>query len=81
MKGYQLETDQAEGIVDRINEVANNFAIDSAGIGDALQRSASAFNAAHTDLDKSISLIAATNTVMQDPEKVGGHNMPTFTVM
>ena len=71
MKGFQLETDEAERVVDRINEVANHFAIDTAGIGESLQRSASAFNTAHTDLDKSIALITASNTVLQDPEKVG----------
>ena len=71
MKGFQLEADEAESVVDRINEVANNYAIDTAGIGEALQRSASAFNTAHTDLDKSIALITASNTVLQDPEKVG----------
>lgn len=71
MKGFQLDADQAESVVDRINEVANNYAIDTAGIGEALQRSASAFNTAHTDLDKSIAIITASNTVLQDPEKVG----------
>lgn len=51
----------------------NNYAIDTAGIGDSLQRSAAAFNAAHTDIDKSIALITAANEVLQDPKKVGRH--------
>jgi hypothetical protein len=58
-------------IVDKFNEVANNYAIDSAGIGEALQRSAASFNAANTDLSESIALITATNAVVQNPEKVG----------
>ena len=45
--------------------------IDSAGIGEALQRSAAAFNASNTDLNSAISLITATNSVLQNPEKVG----------
>lgn len=45
--------------------------IDSAGIGEALQRSAASFNAANTDLNSSIALITATNAVIQDPERVG----------
>lgn len=49
----------------------NNFAIDTAGIGEALQRSAASFNAANTDLSKSIALITATNEVIQNPESVG----------
>lgn len=45
--------------------------IDSAGIGEALQRSAASFYAANTDLSKSIALITGTNSVLQDPDKVG----------
>lgn len=45
--------------------------IDSAGIGEALKRSAASFNAANTSLSESISLITATNAVVQDPTSVG----------
>ena len=71
LKGFQLEADQAEHIVDVFNEVSNNEAISSVGIGEALQRSAASFNAASTDLEKSVALVSATNSVLQDPEKVG----------
>ena len=71
LKGFQLEADQAEHIVDVFNEVSNNEAISSGGIGDALQRSAASFNAASTSLEKSVSLVTATNSVLQNPEKVG----------
>lgn len=71
LKGFQLEADQAEHIVDVFNEVTNNEAISSGGIGEALQRSAASFNAASTSLEKSVSLVTATNSVLQDPEKVG----------
>lgn len=71
LQGFQLTADEAESVIDKFNEVANNFAIDSAGIGEALQRSAASFNAANTDLSKSIALITATNEVVQDPDSVG----------
>ena len=71
LQGFQLDASQAESIIDKFNEVANNYAIDSAGIGEALQRSAASFNAANTDLSKSIALITATNEVVQDPDSVG----------
>ena len=35
-----MDASEAIEIVDKFNEVANNYAIDSAGIGEALQRSA-----------------------------------------
>ena len=71
LRGFKIEATEAESIIDSFNEVANNFAIDSKGIGDALQRSAASFNAANTDMNSAIALITATNTVLQDPDRVG----------
>lgn len=61
----------ATHIVDSFNEVGNNFAISSDGIGEALKRSASALKAAGNDVNESIGMITAINEVLQDPEKVG----------
>lgn len=58
-------------VIDKFNEVGNNFAISSGGIGDALQRSASSLAAANNTLDQTIALITAANTVVQDPDSVG----------
>ena len=71
LQGFQMEASEAERIIDSFNEVSNNFAISSGGIGEALKRSAAAFNVANTDLNKSIALVTATNEVIQNPEKVG----------
>jgi TP901 family phage tail tape measure protein len=49
----------------------NNYAISSAGVGNALQRSASALHTAGNTLDQSIGMIVAANDVAQDPESVG----------
>lgn len=65
LQGFQLDVSEAESIIDKFNEVANNYAIDSAGIGEALQRSAASFNAANTDLSKSIALITATMKMVE----------------
>lgn len=61
----------ALSIVDKMNEVANNYAISSGGIGEALQRSASSMAAANNSLDETIAMITAANEVAQNPEKVG----------
>ena len=71
LKGFQMQADEAEHIADVYNEVANNFAIDTAGIGEALQRSAASFNAANTSLEGAISVITTANSVVQNPEAVG----------
>ena len=63
--------DFAMDIVDKFNEVSNNFAISSGGIGEAMQRSASSLRAANNTIDESIALITAANTVVQDPVVIG----------
>lgn len=73
------DSDFALGIVDKFNEVSNNFAISSGGIGEAMQRSASSLMAANNTIDESIALITAANTVVQDPAQVG-RLMPTIKV-
>lgn len=71
LQGFQMDTDEALHIVDSFNEVANKFAIDSKGIGEALQRSASSMNAAGNTMEETIGLVTAANTVVQDPASVG----------
>ena len=71
MQAFGMEANNAMSIVDRFNEVGNNFAISSKGIGDALQRSASALYESGNTIDESIAMITAANTVVQDPDKVG----------
>ena len=71
LQGFKIDASEAEAVVDKINAVGNNYAIDTAGIGEALQRSASTFEVANTDLSSAIALITASNEVVQNPEKVG----------
>lgn len=71
MKAFDIEANDAMSIVDRFNEVGNNFAISSTGIGEAMQRSASALYEAGNTIDESIALITAANSVIQNPEQVG----------
>lgn len=71
MQAFHIPAEQVMSIVDRFNEVGNNFAISSRGVGDALLRSAAALQSANNTLDESIALATAANTIVQDPEKVG----------
>lgn len=71
LTAFGIEASEAMSIVDKFNEVGNNFAISSGGIGDALTRSASSMAAANNTLDETIALITAANTVVQDPDVVG----------
>ena len=67
----EISPDEVMQIVDKFNEVGNNYAISSEGIGEALLRSAAAMHAANNTLDETIALATAANTIVQNPETVG----------
>lgn len=71
LKAFDIEALDSMEIVDKYNEVGNTFAISSAGIGEALRRSAAALAAAGNDINESIGLVTGMNTVVQDPDVVG----------
>jgi TP901 family phage tail tape measure protein len=71
MMAYGIAADDTMSIIDRFNAVGNNFAITSAGIGEAMQRSASALKEGGNTIDESIGLITGANAVIQDPLQVG----------
>ena len=71
MMAFGIEANDTMSIIDRFNAVGNNFAITSAGIGEAMQRSASALFSAGNTIDESVALITAANSVIQNPEQVG----------
>jgi len=71
MKAFNVEADATMTIADKFNEVGNSYAITSAGIGEALKRSASSLAAAGNTLDESIALVTGANAVVQNPEVVG----------
>jgi TP901 family phage tail tape measure protein len=75
LKGFNVA--QAESVtesqkyVDIFNEIGNNYAISSAGIGEALKRSSAILNVAGNSIEESVALVTAANTAIQDPKKVG----------
>lgn len=71
MKAFDIEAEYSMNIVDIFNEVGNNFAISSEGIGVALEKSAAALAGAGNSIEESIGLITAMNAVVQNPEVVG----------
>lgn len=60
-----------QAIVDKLNKIGDEYAISTDGLATALQDSASALTTANNDMDEAAALIAAGNTVTQDPSKTG----------
>ena len=71
MKAFDVEADKSMSIIDKFNEVGNNYAISSQGVGVALQKSAAALAEGGNSLDESIGLATGMNSVVQNPEVVG----------
>ena len=75
LKGFNVaQSDvvkESERYVDIFNEVGNNYAISSAGIGEALKRSSASLFEAGNTIEESVAMITASNAVIQDEKKVG----------
>lgn len=71
MQAFGIAAEDVNSIVDKFNEVGNNYAISSQGLGEAMQRSAASLSLAGNTLDESLALVTAANEVVQDPDVVG----------
>ena len=71
MQGFGIAASDSMSIVDKFNNVSNNYASSAGNIGEIVKRSASAMAAANNDIDETIALGVAANTVVQDADVVG----------
>lgn len=71
MKAFEKEGWKSIEVVDKLNEVANNYAVSAGGLGEALKRSASSMSTANNSLDQTLALVAGANAVVQNESKVG----------
>ena len=58
-------------IINKYNEVGNNYAISTSDLADSLTRSSAALVAANNSIEEAIAMTAAANTTIQDSESVG----------
>lgn len=58
-------------IIDKLNNIGNNFSISTSELASSLQLSAGTLKVAGNSLDEAIALTVAGNQVLQDPRKVG----------
>ena len=71
IRGFGLGVADATHIVDAYNNVADHMPIATDELAASLTRSASAMHAAGNTMEETMALITATNSVVQNPEKVG----------
>lgn len=65
---FSSVTETSTALIDKYNEIGNNYAITSADIGSAMERSAAALKSAGNTVDETIGLITAGNLIQQDAD-------------
>ena len=58
-------------IIDKLNNIGNNYSISTSDLAQSLQKSAGALTTAHNTIDEAIALTVAGNQVLQSPDIVG----------
>ena len=71
LKAFNMNASESESIIDKLNEVSNNFAVSSGDLGDGLANSASALAVAGNDIDQTIALLTAGTEITQDASEMG----------
>lgn len=71
LQGFHLVADDAEKVLDVANQIANTQPVDMRDLMDGMQRSSSALFAAGNSYSEAMSMVAATNSVLQSPETTG----------
>lgn len=71
MKAFGIETENAVTVVDALNELGNRFAVSAADLGTGLTKSASAMNAAGTDMYKTLAMLTGGSEITQNAGEFG----------
>ena len=71
IRAFNMEAESGIKVVDKVNEVSNNFAVSSTNIADGMSKTSSAFASFGNDIDQTIALITAgTEILANQPGKV-----------
>lgn len=63
--------DLSMDIIDKLNNIGNNYSISTSELAESLQRSSGTLISAGNDIDKAVALTTAGNAQIQDPDSVG----------
>lgn len=80
MKAFNIEADNSIHIIDAVNSVANNFAVNTNDLQTALSKSAAAMATAGNSYEETISLVEAGTAVMQNNAGTVGNGLRTIAI-
>lgn len=71
MKSFNIEAEDSITIVDSLNKLGNEFATDSASLGEGLTKSASALSLAGNDIHKTLAMLTGGTEITQNASEMG----------
>lgn len=72
MKAYDMNSpNQAMNIVDKLNELGNNYATDAKSLGEGIKNMASTMSMAGVSLDKSLAILTGGSEITQNAGELG----------
>lgn len=69
LKGFNLTADQTGKVIDSLNEVSNNYAVDTSDLVDGISRVSASMAAAGNSLDQTIAMITSATEVIRDSSR------------
>lgn len=70
IKGFNVPAEESRSILDKINEVSNNFSVSSSDLTDGLRRVGAVMKQNNVSIDESIGLLVGAQQGLQNIEKV-----------
>lgn len=72
VKAFKINTNDAlDGVISKVNEVGNKFAVTNKDIAEGLERSASSMAVANNTMDQTIALLTAATEITRDADSAG----------
>lgn len=71
LKAFRLEASQTMDVVDKLDKLNNEYAVSAAGLGDGLERSASAMAMTGNSLEETLAMLTGAGEITQNLENTG----------
>jgi sugar phosphate isomerase/epimerase len=71
LKAFRLEASQTMDVVDKLDKLNNEYAVSAAGLGEGLERSASAMAMTGNSLEETLAMLTGAGEIVQNLENTG----------
>lgn len=71
LKAFRLEASQTMDVVDKLDKLNNEYAVSAAGLGEGLERSASAMAMTGNSLEETLAMLTGAGEITQNLENTG----------